>query len=244
MARKGAEYIGTMEVQEKHRFDEQSLGRFMSANVEGFVPPVRVEQFKGGQSNPTFRLTTESWRYVLRRKPPGNLLPSAHAVDREFRVISALATTKVPVARAHVLCEDPSVIGTMFYVMDCVDGRVLWDPQLPGMTPEQRRAHFGELGPKGVGRVLLSLRLFLVVDPNLELVFAGAREDGYRALSVLHDSGWSVLLISYRNDPGAPASPTAIANARTCLPGHVLKTLSPGIPTTRRMSSRPLTART
>jgi hypothetical protein len=73
--------------------------------------------------------------YVLRRKPPGVLLPSAHAVDREFRVISALAKTAVPVAGAHVLCEDPSVIGSMFYVMDCVEGRVLWDPQLPGMTP-------------------------------------------------------------------------------------------------------------
>ena len=97
MARRGAEYIGTMEVQEKHRFDERSLERFMSAEVEGFVPPVRAEQFKGGQSNPTYRLTDGAGRrYVLRRKPPGKLLPSAHAVDREFRVISALNKTDVP----------------------------------------------------------------------------------------------------------------------------------------------------
>ena len=97
MARQGAEYIGTMAVQEKHRFDEQSLARFMAAHVAGFVPPLTVEQFKGGQSNPTYRLTDGAGRrYVLRRKPPGKLLPSAHAVDREFRVISALNKTDVP----------------------------------------------------------------------------------------------------------------------------------------------------
>ena len=105
-----------------------------------------VEQFKGGQSNPTFRLTGDHGRYVLRRKPPGQLLPSAHAVDREFRVIRALGSTDVPVARADALCTDDSVIGSMFYVMDCVEGRVLWDPQLPGMTPGERGAHYAELG--------------------------------------------------------------------------------------------------
>ncbi|MBL0901620.1 MAG: phosphotransferase, partial [Reyranella sp.] len=96
-----------MAVQEKHRFDEQSLGRFMAANVPGFVAPVRVEQFRGGQSNPTYRLTDAAGRqYVLRRKPPGKLLPSAHAVDREFRVISALNRTDVPPPRAYALCDD------------------------------------------------------------------------------------------------------------------------------------------
>ncbi len=141
MARKGAEYIGTMEVQEKHRFDEQSLGRFMSANVEGFVAPVRVEQFKGGQSNPTYRLTDGGGRrYVLRRKPPGKLLPSAHAVDREFRVISALNRTNVPTPRAYALCEDESVVGTAFYIMEYCDGRVLWDPLLPDVPKEGRLA--------------------------------------------------------------------------------------------------------
>jgi aminoglycoside phosphotransferase (APT) family kinase protein len=129
-----------MAVQEKHRFDEQSLGRFMSANVEGFTPPVRVEQFKGGQSNPTYRLMDGAGRsYVLRRKPPGKLLPSAHAVDREFRVISALNRTDVPTPRAYALSEDESVVGTPFYIMEYCDGRVLWDPLLPDVPKEGRR---------------------------------------------------------------------------------------------------------
>lgn len=141
MARRGPDYIGTMAVQEKHRFDEQSLGRFMVANVPGFAGPVTVEQFKGGQSNPTYRLTDGSGRrYVLRRKPPGKLLPSAHAVDREFRVISALNRTDVPTPRAYALCEDDSVVGTAFYIMEYCDGRVLWDPLLPEVPKEGRLA--------------------------------------------------------------------------------------------------------
>jgi len=140
------QFIGTKPVAPQHAFDEAALARYLRARIEGFGGDLTVEQFKGGQSNPTFRLTAGGHRYVLRRKPPGELLPSAHAVDREFRVISALAQTDVPVARAHLLCEDPSVIGTMFYVMDCVEGRVLWDPRLPELAPEQRRAHYAELG--------------------------------------------------------------------------------------------------
>src|SRR3981189_2237405 len=119
VARRGADYIGTMEVQEKHRFDERSLERFMSAHVEGFVPPVRAEQFKGGQSNPTYRLTDGAGRrYVLRRQPPRKPLPSAPPVDREFRVISALNRTNVPPPRAYALCEDDGVVGTAFYIME------------------------------------------------------------------------------------------------------------------------------
>jgi aminoglycoside phosphotransferase (APT) family kinase protein len=140
------QFTGTRPVAPQHAFDEAALLRYLQAHIPGFGHTLQVEQFKGGQSNPTFRLSTDSGRYVLRRKPPGVLLPSAHAVDREFRVISALAGTEVPVARAHVLCEDPEVIGTMFYVMDCVEGRVLWDPQLPGLTPAQRGEHYSELG--------------------------------------------------------------------------------------------------
>jgi aminoglycoside phosphotransferase (APT) family kinase protein len=141
MAARGAEFIGTMPVQDKHRFDEASLQRFMIANVEGFTPRLTVEQFRGGQSNPTYRLSDGGGkRYVLRRKPPGKLLPSAHAVDREFRIISALYPTDVPVARPYALCEDDSVIGTAFYIMDFVDGRVLWDPLLPSVPKEGRRA--------------------------------------------------------------------------------------------------------
>jgi aminoglycoside phosphotransferase (APT) family kinase protein len=140
-----AAYIGTRPVAEAHRFDVAALERYLAANIPGFEGPLEVEQFKGGQSNPTYRLSAGGKRYVLRRKPPGTLLPSAHAVDREYRVTTALAATGVPVARTYVLCPDESVIGTMFYVMDCVEGRVLWDPQLPGMEPAERAAIFDEM---------------------------------------------------------------------------------------------------
>ena len=139
------QFIGTMPVAERHRFDVASLERYMRANVEGFSGALEVEQFKGGQSNPTFMLKAGGKSYVLRRKPPGKLLPSAHAVDREYRVITALHGTEVPVARTYCLCEDESVIGTIFYIMDYVHGRVLWDQTLPGMTPQQRRAIFEEM---------------------------------------------------------------------------------------------------
>lgn len=139
-------YQGTRPVADAHRFDVAALERWMREHVEGFVGPVRVEQFRGGQSNPTFRLAAADGKaYVMRRKPPGKLLPSAHAVDREYRVITALATTGFPVARTYALCTDESVIGAMFYVMDCVDGRILWDPQLPGMAAEERAAIYDEM---------------------------------------------------------------------------------------------------
>ncbi|MEI7970225.1 MAG: phosphotransferase [Betaproteobacteria bacterium] len=139
------EFTGTMPVQEKHRFDEAALARYLASHVPGFSGDLSVAQFKGGQSNPTFLLTAGGRQYVLRRKPPGKLLPSAHAVDREYRVLAALHGTDVPVARPHVLCTDESVIGTMFYVMDFVQGRVMWDPSLPGMTREGRAAIFDEM---------------------------------------------------------------------------------------------------
>ncbi|MBL8674458.1 MAG: phosphotransferase family protein [Rhodospirillales bacterium] len=130
-----------MAVQDKHRFDVASLERYMAAHVDGFRAPVRVEQFRGGQSNPTYKLIDGGGRqYVLRRKPPGKLLPSAHAVDREFRVISALNRTDVPTPRAYALCEDESVVGTPFYIMEFCDGRVLWDPLLPDVAKAGRRA--------------------------------------------------------------------------------------------------------
>ncbi len=114
-----------------HRFDEARLADWLAANLPGFAGPLTVSEFKGGQSNPTYRLTTPSASYVLRRKPPGTLLPSAHAVDREYRMLSALAGTGVPVPRTYLLCEDAAVVGTMFYVMDCLDGRIFFDPRLP-----------------------------------------------------------------------------------------------------------------
>ncbi|MGZ8407705.1 MAG: phosphotransferase family protein, partial [Caulobacteraceae bacterium] len=133
-------FTGTKPVEERHRFDEAALGRWMAANVEGFAGPLTVSQFKGGQSNPTYRLDTPSAAYVLRRKPFGPLLPSAHAVDREFRVISALSAQGFPVARAYGLCMDDAVIGAAFYVMGMVEGPVYWDGALPGKTPPERRA--------------------------------------------------------------------------------------------------------
>jgi len=140
-----AQFTGTMPVQEKHRFDAARLEAYLREHVAGFAGPLMVEQFKGGQSNPTYRLSAGGRHYVLRRKPPGKLLASAHAVDREYRVITALAGSAVPVAKTYCLCQDESVIGTAFYVMEWVDGRVLWDPTLPGLASAQRTAIYDEM---------------------------------------------------------------------------------------------------
>jgi aminoglycoside phosphotransferase (APT) family kinase protein len=133
---------GTKAVAESHRFDEASLDRWMQANVAGYAGPLEVRQFKGGQSNPTYQLITPGKKYVLRRKPPGKLLPSAHAVDREYKVITALGRTGFPVAKTYGLCIDDEVIGTWFYIMDMVEGRILWDQTLPQCEPAERRAIF------------------------------------------------------------------------------------------------------
>lgn len=128
-------------VLEPHRFPEHNLENYLLAHVEGFIAPLTVEQTQGGMSNPTFILTDGAGnKYVMRKKPPGKLLPSAHAVDREFRVISALWKTDVPVARPYVLCQDASVIGTDFYLMSFVEGRVFRNQALPGLAPTERRA--------------------------------------------------------------------------------------------------------
>ena len=121
--------------------DDAALATALEANMPGFRGPLTAEKFTGGQSNPTYRLDAASGTYVLRRKPPGALLASAHAVDREFRVLEALQG-RVPVATPRWLCIDDAVIGSMFYVMDFVDGRVEWDPALPNHAPEQRAAHY------------------------------------------------------------------------------------------------------
>lgn len=129
----------------QHAFDAARLAAWMQANVAGFSGPIEVRQFAGGQSNPTFLVQSADHRYVLRRKPPGKLLPSAHAVDREYRVIMALAETAVPVAKAYAMCEDPAVIGTAFYVMDYVEGRLFWDAALPEVAGAERRAIYEEM---------------------------------------------------------------------------------------------------
>jgi len=131
---------GTKAVVDSHKFDESRLDAWMKQNVEAYQGPLEVRQFKGGQSNPTYQLITPGKKYVMRRKPPGKLLPSAHAVDREYRVISALYPTGFPAPRTYGLCTDDAVIGTMFYVMDMVEGRILWDQSLPGYEPAERRA--------------------------------------------------------------------------------------------------------
>jgi aminoglycoside phosphotransferase (APT) family kinase protein len=138
-------FAGTMPVSERNRFDRVRLEAYLRQHIEGFGGPLEVEQFRGGQSNPTFRLTAGGKRYVLRRKPPGKLLPSAHAVDREYRVMTALRDSDVPVPRTWCLCNDESVIGTAFFVMDCVDGRIFWDPSLPEMNRSGRAAIFAEM---------------------------------------------------------------------------------------------------
>jgi len=139
-------FTGTRPVAPQHAFDTARLADWMRANVDAGVRDVEVAQFKGGQSNPTYLVAANGHRYALRRKPPGKLLPSAHAVDREYRVMTALAGTDVPVPKTYALCEDAEVIGTPFFLMDYLEGRVLWDPQLPDFTRSERTAHYEELG--------------------------------------------------------------------------------------------------
>jgi aminoglycoside phosphotransferase (APT) family kinase protein len=131
---------GVSAVRRGFEVDAGALDRYLAGRLEGYAGPLEVGQFQGGQSNPTYLLSTPGHRYVLRRKPPGRLLASAHAVDREFRVISALGRgSDVPVPRAHLLCEDEGVIGSMFYVMDWVEGRILRDPAFPEVPVPARR---------------------------------------------------------------------------------------------------------
>jgi aminoglycoside phosphotransferase (APT) family kinase protein len=136
---------GTRPVDDRLRFDEAALEGWMAEHVPRFRGPARVSQFKGGQSNPTYRIDSDSGSYVLRRKPPGKLLPGAHAVEREYRVIAALGANGFPVARVHGLCDDDSIIGTAFYVMDMVEGRIFWEAQLPGLSRDDRAAAFDSM---------------------------------------------------------------------------------------------------
>jgi aminoglycoside phosphotransferase (APT) family kinase protein len=140
-------FAGTMAVPERHRFEIAVLEEWLAAHLPGFKGPLTVEIFKGGQSNPTYKLITPSQTWVMRAKPGpvARLLPSAHAIEREYRVLKALAQTEVPVAQVYCLCEDEAVIGRAFYVMEFVEGRVFWDPSLPDLGPTERTAVFDEM---------------------------------------------------------------------------------------------------
>lgn len=139
------QFEGTREVRDAHRFDVARLDEYLDGHLEGYSGPLKVRQFKGGQSNPTYLLETPERRFVLRRKPPGELLKSAHAVDREYRVIDALHGAGFPVPRPYLICEDDDVAGTMFYVMEFLDGRIAWDLDLPGFEPDERAAVYDSL---------------------------------------------------------------------------------------------------
>lgn len=139
-----AEHVntGTTPIREAYRFDEARLADWMTANIEGFRGPLIAEQFKGGQSNPTYKLRSPTRSYVLRRKPPGQLLKGAHAVEREARIMSALASVGFPVPQVHGLCTDSTVIGTWFYVMEMVEGRIFWDATFPEVSRDKRPQYF------------------------------------------------------------------------------------------------------
>ena len=154
------QFTGTRDMSASHAFDVAALEAWLTARLPAFAGPLTVQQFKGGQSNPTYKLLTPSRHYVMRSKPGpvAKLLPSAHAIEREFRVMKALAGTGVPVARMEVLCEDESVIGRAFLVMECVEGRVMWEQALPGLEPAERGAVYDEMN-----RVIAELHS---VDPT------------------------------------------------------------------------------
>ena len=141
------EFMGTMPISERQQFDVGALQDYMRSHVEGFSGELAIEQFKGGQSNPTFKLSAGGQRYVLRTKPgpAAKLLPSAHAIDREFRVMDALSKAGFPAARQYALCTDEALIGRAFYIMEFVEGRVLWDQSLPGMSSAERAAIYDEM---------------------------------------------------------------------------------------------------
>ena len=141
------EFMGTKPVAERQKVDLGALSDYMHKHVDGFTGDLQIEQFKGGQSNPTFMLTAGSQRYVLRTKPApaAKLLPSAHAIEREFRVMDALSKAGFPAAHQYALCEDEDVIGRAFYIMEFMDGRVLWDQSMPDMSNAERAAHYDEM---------------------------------------------------------------------------------------------------
>lgn len=162
---------GVAEVRQQHRFDERRLAEWLRSRVSGFAGPLRVTQFRGGQSNPTYHLSTPGADYVLRRKPPGQLVPGAHAVDREARVMAALSGAGVPVPEILAESDDETVIGTAFYVMEHVSGRIFWDSSMPGLDPAARARMFDDMN-----RVVAALH---AVDPDAVGLSDFGRRGGY-----------------------------------------------------------------
>ena len=156
-------YTGTKEVSENLKFESKLLQEWINDNVKDSSNIKKIEQFKGGQSNPTYKILTKDNAYVLRRKPPGKLLPKAHAVDREYKVITALYETGVPVPKTYGLCEDHSVVGTPFFLMEYVDGTVYWDHMLPKCSPEERALIY-----KNKNKVIASLHSVDYKEVGLE----------------------------------------------------------------------------
>lgn len=185
-------FTGTKPVAEQHAFDTAALQAYLQEHLEGFAGPLAVEQFKGGQSNPTYKLVTPGTSYVMRSKPgpAAKLLPSAHAIDREFTVMRALHGTDVPVPRMHLLCEDEGVIGRAFYVMEFMQGRVLWDQTLPGMSNPQRGEVYDEMN-----RVIAALH-------NVDVKAAGLEHYGKPGNYFERQIGrWSKQYIASITDP-------------------------------------------
>jgi aminoglycoside phosphotransferase (APT) family kinase protein len=195
------------EVTERHRFDDARLQQYLQRELPGFEGPLQIRQFQGGQSNPTYLLATPGSRYVMRSKPGpvARLLPSAHAIEREFRVMRALHTHGVPVPQVLLLCEDESIIGRAFYVMQHVDGRVLWDPALPGLSPSERGAIYDEMN-----RVIAALH-------RVDVAAAGLTDFGRAGNYFERQIGrWSK---QYRASETGPIE--AMDRLIDWLPGHV-----------------------
>lgn len=192
-------------VRQAHNIDETNLDAWMAKEVEDYRGDLRVLQFEGGQSNPTYWLADRARAYVLRKKPPGKLLKSAHQVDREYRVMRALHDTQVPTARMYALCEDESVIGTAFLIMEYVPGRIFWNVQLPDVAPEERRAIYGELV-----RVLAAIH---TVDLNATGLSDYGRPDAYVARQVKR---WTSQYLASQTADFAP-----MAKLIDWLPAHI-----------------------
>ncbi|MCO4889817.1 phosphotransferase [Cupriavidus sp. WGtm5] len=199
-------FAGTGPVRDQHRFEQAALERWMARNVAGYAGPLTIDQFKGGQSNPTYRLRTPGRSYVLRRKPPGELIKGAHAVEREARVMAALGQAGFPVPRIHGLCTDDAVIGSWFFVMDLVEGRIFWDAGFSDVAPGERAAYMDAMNA-----TLASLH---TIDPAAIGLGDYGKPGGYVARQVAR---WSA---QYRSDELAGRHP-AMDQLVDWLPRHL-----------------------